>query len=112
MLTGMRRLGMPKRSRKKATTKPRAVAKRPNKIEEPDANETAHAALQAVIEATEGNNGKDPVAVMLGRRGGLKGGRARADKMTDEERSESARKAARARWDKTGKERRGGDSNP
>lgn len=36
----------------------------------------------------------------LGRRGGLKGGRARAEKLTPEERKEIARKAARARWDK------------
>jgi hypothetical protein len=34
------------------------------------------------------------------RRGGLKGGRARADRMTAEERSESARKAGQARWKK------------
>ncbi len=33
-----------------------------------------------------------------GRRGGLKGGRARADKLSAEERSEIAKKAARARW--------------
>jgi len=44
------------------------------------------------------DDGKDPAAVSLGRRGGLKGGRARADKMTPEERSESARKAVTARW--------------
>ncbi len=36
----------------------------------------------------------------LGRRGGLKGGKARAEKLTPEERSESARKVARAQWDK------------
>jgi hypothetical protein len=36
-----------------------------------------------------------------GRQGGLKGGRARAEKMTPEERTESARKAARARWRST-----------
>jgi hypothetical protein len=41
---------------------------------------------------------KDPAAVELGRRGGLKGGRARADAMTPEERQASARKAALARW--------------
>lgn len=41
---------------------------------------------------------RDPAAVALGRRGGLKGGRARADKLTAEKRSEIARKAARARW--------------
>ncbi len=47
---------------------------------------------------------KNPAAVELGRRGGLKGGKARAAKMTPEERSESARKAARARWDKKRRE--------
>ena len=40
-------------------------------------------------------------AVALGRRGGLKGGKARAEKMTPDERRESARKAAQARWAKT-----------
>jgi hypothetical protein len=34
-----------------------------------------------------------------GREGGRKGGRARAEKLSPEERSEIARKAARARWD-------------
>lgn len=42
--------------------------------------------------------GKDPAAVELGRRGGLKGGRARAEKLTAEQRSEIAKKAAAARW--------------
>lgn len=37
-------------------------------------------------------------AVETGRQGGIKGGRARADKLTAEERSASARKAAEARW--------------
>lgn len=41
---------------------------------------------------------KDPAAVSLGRRGGLKGGKARAEKMTKKELSESARNAANARW--------------
>jgi hypothetical protein len=47
---------------------------------------------------------KNPAAVMLGRLGGLKGGYARAAKMTPEERSESARKAVQARWEKAKKE--------
>ncbi|MHB8140805.1 MAG: hypothetical protein ACYDHD_06065 [Vulcanimicrobiaceae bacterium] len=41
---------------------------------------------------------KDPAAVALGRRGGLKGGRARAEALTPEQRKESAKKAAEARW--------------
>jgi hypothetical protein len=43
---------------------------------------------------------KDAAAVSLGRRGGLKGGKARAAKMTPERRAEIARQAAKARWDK------------
>jgi hypothetical protein len=39
-------------------------------------------------------------AVALGRLGGLKGGKARASKLTPEQRRESARKAAQARWGK------------
>lgn len=39
-------------------------------------------------------------AASLGRQGGLKGGKARAAALTPEQRSESARFAARARWDR------------
>jgi len=46
----------------------------------------------------EPDPGKDPAAVALGRKGGLKGGKARAANMTAKERSESARRAAKARW--------------
>jgi len=44
------------------------------------------------------DDGKDPAAVSLGRRGGLKGGKARAESMTAKRRSEIAKKAARTRW--------------
>ncbi len=43
---------------------------------------------------------KNPAAVELGRLGGKKGGKARAEKLSAEERSAIARKAAKARWDK------------
>lgn len=43
---------------------------------------------------------KNPAAVALGKLGGVKGGKARAAKMTPEERAQSARKAAEARWGK------------
>jgi hypothetical protein len=46
---------------------------------------------------------KDQAAVALGRKGGLKGGKARAAKMTSEQRTETARKAAKARWKKAPK---------
>lgn len=44
---------------------------------------------------------KNPAAVALGRLGGKKGGKARAAKLTAEERSEIARLAAAARWKKS-----------
>jgi hypothetical protein len=47
---------------------------------------------------TPEEQGKDPAAVALGRRGGLKGGTARAASLTPEQRSEIARKAASSRW--------------
>lgn len=43
---------------------------------------------------------KNPAAVALGRLGGLKGGKARAAKLTPEQRKAIARKAAAARWAK------------
>jgi hypothetical protein len=44
---------------------------------------------------------KDPAAVALGRKGGLKGGRARAEKLSAHERREAAQRAAAARWKKS-----------
>jgi hypothetical protein len=41
---------------------------------------------------------KNPAAVALGRLGGLKGGKARADSLSPRKRSEIARMAAQARW--------------
>ena len=43
---------------------------------------------------------KNPAAVALGKLGASKGGKARAEKLTPEERSEIARKAAKSRWAK------------
>ena len=44
--------------------------------------------------------GKNPAAVLLGRMGGIKGGKARAEKLSPERRKEIARDAARKRWEK------------
>ena len=41
---------------------------------------------------------KDPAAVKLGRKGGLKGGKARWEGVSPEQRSQIARRAALARW--------------
>ena len=54
--------------------------------------------------AIKAENKKDPNAVALGRKGGKKGGPARAAKLTPIQRSESARKAVQARWAKAKKE--------
>lgn len=45
-------------------------------------------------------DGRDLAAVMLGRRGGLKGGAARAATLSSERRVEIAKRAAAARWNK------------
>jgi hypothetical protein len=49
-------------------------------------------------ELPKSDEGKDPAAVALGRRGGLKGGKARAKNLSREQLSAAARKAANARW--------------
>lgn len=41
----------------------------------------------------------------IGRKGGLKGGKARAEKLPEEQRREIAQKAALKRWAKSNKER-------
>jgi hypothetical protein len=51
-------------------------------------------------EAAPVESGKNPAAVELGRLGGRKGGPARARKLTQEQRSAIARKAAQTRWAK------------
>jgi hypothetical protein len=43
---------------------------------------------------------KDQAAVAMGRKGGLRGGKARADSLSSEQRKEIARKAANKRWGK------------
>ncbi len=50
------------------------------------------------VEEAKPADGKDPAAVALGRKGGLKGGKARSEAMSPERRAEIAKKAAKARW--------------
>jgi hypothetical protein len=52
------------------------------------------------VKDQEPNSGKNPAAVELGRKGGLKGGKARAKTLSPQQRSESSKKAAKARWTK------------
>lgn len=66
-----------------------------------DENQTAFDAVQRVIALTEGaaeRSEKNPAAVALGRRGGLIGGRARADKLSASELRLIGLKGAKARW--------------
>jgi hypothetical protein len=51
------------------------------------------------------DDGKNAAAVSLGRKGGLKGGKARALKLTAKERSTIAKKAAETRWKNSAKEK-------
>lgn len=74
---------MPKRSRKEIS----------------DPNLSAANVLKQMFKKAE-VEGKDPLAVALGQRGGLKGGRARAAKLTAAQRRASASHAAKARWSK------------
>jgi hypothetical protein len=79
---------------------PDRSSKRPS-----DPNELAKQLVDEVAGETppfDPDAGKDPAAVTLGRKGGLKGGKARAESMTPEQRSEAARKAAEARWKNKG----------
>lgn len=67
-----------------------------------DLNENAFSIVQqATGEApSPADDGKNQAAVELGRLGGKKGGKARAEALTPEQRSAIARKAAQARWQK------------
>lgn len=76
----------------------------------PDANEVVH---RVMLEATgqapkslppgeRDEADKNPEAVERGAKGGKKGGRSRADKLTPDQRSEIAQTAATARWRKKG----------
>jgi hypothetical protein len=71
-----------------------------------DFNSLAHqlvAELTGTAEPTPEEEPKDPIRVAaaeLGRRGGLKGGKARSEKLSPERRAEIAKKAAQARWSK------------
>lgn len=79
-------LAMPKRS-----SKPRDVNSLARSIVDEATGEKPEA-------APDPDTGKDPAAVELGRRGGLKGGKARAKKLSAKQRSEIAKKAAATRW--------------
>jgi hypothetical protein len=64
-----------------------------------DVNQIASRIVDAVAgELLAEESGKNPAAVALGRLGGLKGGIARAKKLSTKRKSQIARAAAKARW--------------
>jgi len=69
----------------------------------PDLNVQAFSRVQQATGEVERpvEKEKNPAAVALGRLGGLKGGKARAEKLTAKKRSEIAQKAAQKRWSST-----------
>lgn len=82
------------------------------KTKSSDVNVIAHEILQAITGEPAGSTSvqrdpakkkappeKNPAAVALGRLGGLKGGKARADSLSKKRKVEIAKKAAKARWD-------------
>lgn len=70
----------------------------PKRSSKPPEDENV-AAFEAVKSLTEpATDGKNPAAVALGRLGGMKGGAARAKKLSAKRRAEIARAAAKARW--------------
>jgi hypothetical protein len=81
----------------------------PRRSSNQDENEMAFGGLQELISRdekreaakTNGNgHAKNPHAQALGKLGGLKGGKARAEKLSDERKKEIAQQAAKARWAK------------
>jgi hypothetical protein len=80
---------------------PRAVGRERPRKKPTDLNRLA----ASIVDEATGNTldpdaGKNAHAVALGRLGGAKGGKARAAKLTAEQRSEIARRAAEARWER------------
>jgi hypothetical protein len=65
-----------------------------------DLNQNAFFILEQATGENPVEQTKNEAAVSLGRLGGLKGGKARADKLTPERRKEIAQKAAAKRWNK------------
>lgn len=78
------------------------MAKKPKRPT--DANQLAHFVIQTAtgqMEVSDNENSdKNLAAVELGRLGGLKGGKARAKKLSAQERSKIAKQAALSRWRK------------
>ena len=65
-----------------------------------DENQIAAGIIAQLGQIAKDNPEKNPAAVALGRLGGLKGGKARAKKLTPERKKEISEHALKVRWDK------------
>ena len=65
---------------------------------------SGEATATSLTPALEDTTGHRTTPVELGKLGGKKGGKARAEKLSPERRKEIASKAAKARWDKKRRE--------
>ena len=84
------------------------MLKRSSKRKPADINKLAAAIVEDATQETDAETAqKNPAAVALGRLGGLKGGKARAKKLSAKKRKEIAKRAAEARWSKTRSKARG-----
>lgn len=88
---------MPKRSSKKPPTDISLIA---HSIIEEATGEPLTPEAKSKEPTQEPAKEKNLAAVALGRLGGLKGGKARAESLTAKKRSEIAKKAAKTRWGK------------
>jgi len=79
---------------------PKAKKKAPRPARKQDAADVDRAEAEGMAQPQGTPPEKNPAAVALGRLGGMKGGKARAAKLTAKKRSEIAKKAAAARWKK------------
>jgi hypothetical protein len=75
---------------------------RSSKKKPPDFNQIAASIVDHTTSMPRTPEGKNAAAVALGRLGGLKGGKARAEKLSKKRRIEIARNAAKKRWTKKG----------
>ncbi|MBN2320012.1 MAG: histone H1 [Acidobacteria bacterium] len=79
-----------------------------NMVKKRDENETAFSSLEELLRRDAERDGetvpppkeeeKDPKAVKAGRKGGIRGGKARAKKLSGKKREQIAKRAARKRW--------------
>lgn len=85
---------MPKRSSKPGQSDPNQIAAR-------ILREATGESPKTPATPPEPEKAKNPAAVELGRLGGLKGGKARAESLSPAKRKAIAKKAAKTRWNKS-----------